>query len=164
MDLSSAQIAVIGLGYVGLPLAVEFGKQRPVLGFDIHTARIAELQAGRDSTLEVESQDLAAASPEEVCGPVLEMASGLKFKQDLSCGYSPVRINPDDKQHRLPSIKNVTNGSTPEVVLAAIRCRLGINVLGVIKAIGVKGKVALFRPDMVVEHLRWLTELRPHLG
>ena len=62
MDLSNAQISVIGLGYVGLPLAVEFGKQRPVMGFDINTARVAELQSGRDSTLEVEPQDLAAAA------------------------------------------------------------------------------------------------------
>jgi len=181
MNLSNAHIAIIGLGYVGLPLAVEFGKHRPVLGFDINTARIAELQAGRDSTLEVEPPDLAAArqlqfssnaadlracqvfivtvptpvdqanrpdltplvkasetvgkalkagdvviyestvypgATEEVCVPVLEKHSGLTFNQDFYCGYSPERINPGDKQHRLPTIRKVTSGSTPEAAQA----------------------------------------------
>ncbi|WP_158963680.1 Vi polysaccharide biosynthesis UDP-N-acetylglucosamine C-6 dehydrogenase TviB [Chachezhania sediminis] len=170
-------IAVIGLGYVGLPLAVEFGKIRPVLGFDIKAPRIAALQAGHDETREVEPEDLAAArglrfsadpadlahatiyivtvptpihadkrpdlgplraasetvgrvlkpgdlviyestvfpgATEEVCVPVLEAESGLVFNRDFHCGYSPERINPGDKGHRLPSIRKVTSGSTPE--------------------------------------------------
>ncbi len=172
------KIAVIGLGYVGLPLAVEFGKVRPVLGFDINTARVAELQAGKDSTLEVTSQDLQDASQveyssdstkleecaifivtvptpidpanrpdlspiikasrtvgkaikagslviyestvypgctEEVCVPILEECSGLKFNVDFFCGYSPERINPGDKINTLTTIKKITSGSTPEV-------------------------------------------------
>jgi len=171
-------IAIIGLGYVGLPLAVEFGKFRPVIGFDINAKRIAELQAGRDNTLESEPEelqsakhltfstkleDLRAASiyivtvptpideykrpdlipllkasesvglvlkvgdiviyestvypgcTEEDCVPVLEKLSGLKFNLDFFCGYSPERINPGDKAHRLPNIQKVTSGSTPEV-------------------------------------------------
>ena len=181
MNLANAQIAVIGLGYVGLPLAVEFGKQRPVLGFDISVARVMELKAGQDRTLEVEPTDLAAATQlhfasdpaaltgcqvfivtvptpvdqanrpdltplikasetvgnalkpgdvviyestvypgatEEVCVPVLEKHSGLTFNQDFFCGYSPERINPGDKLHRLPTIKKVTSGSTPEAAQA----------------------------------------------
>lgn len=181
MDLSNARIAIVGLGYVGLPLAVEFGKQRPVLGFDINTARIAELQAGRDGTLEVEPAQLAEASQlafssdandlrvcqvfivtvptpvdranrpdltpllrasetvgsalkrgdvviyestvypgatEEICVPVLEKHSGLQFNADFYCGYSPERINPGDKHHRLPTIKKVTSGSTPATASA----------------------------------------------
>ena len=177
MNLTSKNIAIIGLGYVGLPLAVEFGKQRPVLGFDIASARIAELQAGRDHTLECSTEDLATATQlrfscqpddlnachvfivtvptpvdmanrpdltplikasetvgralkpgdvviyestvypgatEEVCVPMLEKVSGLKFNHDFYCGYSPERINPGDKQHRLPNIKKVTSGSTLE--------------------------------------------------
>ena len=178
MNLSNAQIAIIGLGYVGLPLAVEFGKHRPVLGFDINTARIAELQLGRDNTLEVKPPQLAEArhlqfasdaealkacqvfivtvptpvdqanrpdltplikasetvgkalkagdvviyestvypgATEEVCVPVLEKVSGLKFNQDFFCGYSPERINPGDKVNTLTKIKKITSGSTPEV-------------------------------------------------
>lgn len=172
------KIGVIGLGYVGLPLAVEFGKVIDVAGFDINKDRIEELKRGHDRTLEVESLELRDAaklffstdindlksvthfivtvptpvdkfkkpdlSPlisasktvgsvlkrgdiviyestvypgctEEVCVPVLEKISGLKFNVDFFCGYSPERINPGDKQHRLPSIKKVTSGSTPEV-------------------------------------------------
>ena len=171
------KIAVVGLGYVGLPLAVEFGKHRDVIGFDIAEARIAELREGRDGTLEVEPDELAEAehlsfssnredlrdcaiyivtvptpidqhkrpdlSPliaaselvgsvlsagdiviyestvypgatEEDCVPVLENVSGLTFNQDFFCGYSPERINPGDKEHRLPTIRKVTAGSTPE--------------------------------------------------
>ncbi len=172
------KIGVIGLGYVGLPLAVEFGKVMEVVGFDINKERIEELKKGHDRTLEVESLELRSAanlkfstdlndlktvthfiitvptpvdefkkpdlSPlisasktvgsvlkrgdiviyestvypgctEEICVPVLEKVSGLKFNVDFFCGYSPERINPGDKQHRLPSIKKVTSGSTPEV-------------------------------------------------
>jgi UDP-N-acetyl-D-galactosamine dehydrogenase len=174
----SGGLAIIGLGYVGLPLAAEFGKKRPVLGFDINAARVAELQAGRDHTLEVSAEELResihlrfSADPaalkactifivtvptpidqhkqpdltplikasetigralkvgdiviyestvypgatEEVCVPVLEKISGLRFNTDFFAGYSPERINPGDKEHRVTSIKKVTSGSTPEV-------------------------------------------------
>ncbi|MCK9504256.1 MAG: Vi polysaccharide biosynthesis UDP-N-acetylglucosamine C-6 dehydrogenase TviB [Porticoccaceae bacterium] len=173
----ATRIAVIGLGYVGLPLAVEFGKQYDTVGFDINAARIDELRAGRDSTREVEPQLLAEATrlsfasqlgdiaacnvyivtvptpidsarrpdltplrkaseslgkvlqpgdtvvyestvypgcTEEVCVPILEQVSGLKFNQDFFCGYSPERINPGDKEHRVTTILKVTSGSTPE--------------------------------------------------
>ena len=172
-----AKIAIVGLGYVGLPLAVEFGKQIPTVGFDINKRRIEELRQGRDSTLEVSSEELAEAgklsyvdsidgiadcnvyiatvptpidrykrpdlSPlesasrtigkvlkkgdvavfestvypgatEEVCVPIMERESGLKFNQDFYVGYSPERINPGDKEHRVSSILKVTSGSTPE--------------------------------------------------
>lgn len=174
-------IAVIGLGYVGLPLAVEFGKIRPVIGFDIDPSRIAQLQQGIDRTLEVEPDEFSAAThltvttdpselnkagiyiitvptpidahkrpdltpllrasetvgrvlkagdiviyestvypgaTEEDCVPVLEHYSGLVFNQDFYCGYSPERVNPGDKTHRLPDIKKVTSGSTPETAAA----------------------------------------------
>ena len=177
-DPGTARIAVIGLGYVGLPLAVEFGKTRPVIGFDINAERIRELQAGTDSTLEVPAEELVAANglafssqaedlkncdtfivtvptpidehnrpdltpllrasetlgkvlkagdvviyestvypgaTEEDCVPVLERESGLTFNKDFFAGYSPERINPGDKVHRLPNICKVTSGSTPEV-------------------------------------------------
>lgn len=177
LDLNSVNIGIIGLGYVGLPLAVEFGKKRSVLGFDINSARIEELKSGCDSTLEVESNELkdaeyltfssdAAAlqkcnvyivtvptpideykrpdltplikasetigrvlkqndfviyestvypgATEEICIPVLERCSGLKFNVDFFAGYSPERINPGDKLHRVTTIKKVTSGSTPE--------------------------------------------------
>ena len=176
--LNDAPIAVIGLGYVGLPLAVEFGKKRKVVGFDINTSRIAELRAGKDSTLEVDAAEMAEAvhlsftdqlddlaecttfivtvptpidehkrpdlnpllkasetigkvlkrgdiviyestvypgATEEDCVPVLEKTSGLTFNQDFFAGYSPERINPADKTHRLPNIVKVTSGSTPEI-------------------------------------------------
>jgi len=180
-SLKDAVVAVIGLGYVGLPLAAEFGKVRKVLGFDINEARIAELRSGTDSTLEVTSEDLAAASQleyscesgrlkecgifivtvptpidtanrpdltpiikasetvgkamncgaiviyestvypgctEEVCVPILEKVSGLKFNKDFFCGYSPERINPGDKVNTLTTIRKITSGSTPEVAEA----------------------------------------------
>ena len=176
--IEDIRIAITGLGYVGLPLAVEFGKKLPVLGFDINPARIAELQSGRDHTLEVSPEELQAASQlrfsadaadlatcnffivtvptpidehkqpdltplikasetigkvlkrgdvvvyestvypgatEEDCVPVLEKHSGLKFNVDFFAGYSPERINPGDKEHRVTTIKKVTSGSTPEV-------------------------------------------------
>ena len=181
MNLNNAKIAIIGLGYVGLPLAVEFGKQRPVLGFDINVARISELQSGQDNTLEVTPAELTKAHhlvfssnradlaecgvfivtvptpidkanrpdltplikasetvgkamksgavviyestvypgcTEEVCVPILEKFSGLKFNQDFFCGYSPERINPGDKVNTLTKIKKITSGSTPEVAKA----------------------------------------------
>ena len=178
VPLAGRKIAVIGLGYVGLPLAVEFSKKRAVIGFDIDAGRIAELQAGNDRTLEVDSSELAEAgqltfttdiadiadcsiyivtvptpidaqkrpdlrpllgasgtvsqvlktgdiviyestvhpgATEEDCVPVLEARSGLVFNRDFFAGYSPERINPGDKQHRLPSIRKITSGSTPEI-------------------------------------------------
>ena len=175
--LRKCRIGIVGLGYVGLPLAVEFGKHFNTVGFDIKATRIAELRAGRDHTLEVTEADLAEAtrltfsadlsdlkacgtyivtvptpidaykrpdlSPliaastsvgrilkkgdvviyestvypgctEEVCVPILERESGLAFNRHFFVGYSPERINPGDKQHRLATIKKVTSGSTPE--------------------------------------------------
>ncbi len=176
-DLSDVKIAIIGLGYVGLPLAVEFGKHFPTLGFDIKAGRIAELETGRDRTLEVSERELQEAiqlrytsdpkqlaecntyivtvptpidefkrpdlsaltaasdmlatlmlpgdvvifestvypgATEEVCIPIIEQASGLKYNQDFFAGYSPERINPGDKTHRLVNITKVTSGSTLE--------------------------------------------------
>lgn len=170
-------IGIIGLGYVGLPLAVEFGRVDSVIGYDIDENRISELRSGFDRTLEVSQQELAAAKglvftsnrndlqqvnyfivtvptpvdhhktpdlrplisasktvganlkrgdiviyestvypgcTEEVCVPVLEATSGLKFNTDFFCGYSPERVNPGDKLHRVTTIKKVTSGSTPE--------------------------------------------------
>ncbi len=193
MNMNDTKIALIGLGYVGLPLAVEFAKKYPVVGFDVKKARLAELQAGHDSTLEVEDQNLQSVlipkdnqlqtitnftkglwltdrveeiqpcnyfivtvptpidefkrpdltpvikatetvskvlkkgdiviyestvypgCTEEVCVPILEQGSGLKFNVDFFCGYSPERINPGDKVHTVTKIKKVTSGSTPEI-------------------------------------------------
>ncbi|MAT65282.1 MAG: Vi polysaccharide biosynthesis protein VipA/TviB, partial [Gammaproteobacteria bacterium] len=177
MKLEQARIAVVGLGYVGLPLAVEFGRRYDTLGFDINTGRIAELRRGRDSTLEVSDEELRQAArlrytddageladanvyiatvptpiddakrpdlrplegasrtigrvlkpgdvaifestvypgaTEEVCVPIMEAESGLKFNRDFFVGYSPERINPGDKEHRVTNILKVTSGSTPE--------------------------------------------------
>ena len=177
LGLDTANIAIIGLGYVGLPLAVEFGKRFDTVGFDINQARVNALQSGRDDTLEVSPEELAAPSrlgftselcdiaacnvyivtvptpidaarrpdltplvrasealgevlrpgdtvvyestvypgcTEEVCVPILERVSGLKFNEGFFVGYSPERINPGDKQHRVTSILKVTSGSTPE--------------------------------------------------
>lgn len=177
MKLQGSRVAVIGLGYVGLPLAVEFGKVREVVGFDINQTRITELQKGHDATLEVTSEALKSAAKlryssnsedlkdcqifivtvptpidrakrpdltplkkasetvghalkkgdlviyestvypgatEEVCVPILEAVSGLKFNQDFFSGYSPERINPGDKVNTLTKIKKITSGSTPE--------------------------------------------------
>jgi UDP-N-acetyl-D-galactosamine dehydrogenase len=201
MNLETAKIAIIGLGYVGLPLAVEFGKKRRVLGFDVNTARIAELQSGQDHTLEVSPEELETANhlsfssnpedlkacqvfivtvptpvdkanrpdltplvkasetvgrampanaiviyestvypgaTEEVCVPVLEKFSGKKFNADFFCGYSPERINPGDKEHRLPSIKKVTSGSTPEVGEAVDQLYKQIITAGTHKASSIK--------------------------
>jgi UDP-N-acetyl-D-glucosamine/UDP-N-acetyl-D-galactosamine dehydrogenase len=177
-SLDHTKIAIVGLGYVGLPLAVEFGKHFDTVGFDIHAARVDELRAGSDHTRETSADELAAASllrfstdtadlagcnvfivtvptpvdeanrpdlsplenasagigavlkrgdiviyestvypgtTEEICVPVLERVSGLRFNHDFFCGYSPERINPGDRQHRLPTITKITSGSTPEV-------------------------------------------------
>jgi len=177
MNLKDARIAVVGLGYVGLPLAVEFAKKMPVIGYDINERRVAELRGGHDHTLEVDDAELASASglqftadpavldaaniyivttptpidnhkrpdlspvlaatkaiaehlaagdvvvyestvypgaTEEECVPLLERVSGLRFNQDFFVGYSPERINPGDKEHRVHTIVKVTSGSTPE--------------------------------------------------
>ncbi len=177
LKLQDAQLAIIGLGYVGLPLAVEFGKKIPVLGFDINAPRVEELKSGNDSTLEVSSDELKEATKlqycatpeelkkcnifivtvptpidknknpdltplvkasemlggviskgdiviyestvypgatEEVCVPLIEKVSGLTFNKDFFVGYSPERINPGDKEHRVTNILKVTSGSTPE--------------------------------------------------
>ncbi len=178
LQLSELKIAIIGLGYVGLPLAVEFGKKVPVVGFDIHQKRIDELTCGQDHTLEVSPEELKQSThlsyttslddlkscnffivtvptpidqykqpdltplvkasqsigkvlkkgdivvyestvypgaTEEVCIPELEKISGLKFNEDFFAGYSPERINPGDKLHRVTNILKITSGSTPEV-------------------------------------------------
>lgn len=177
IKLRKCRVGIVGLGYVGLPLAVEFGKHFDTVGFDVKPARVAELRAGKDSTLEVSSAELAEANrlsfttelkdlkpcrayvvtvptpideykrpdltplisastsvgkvlkkgdvvifestvypgcTEEVCVPILERESGLKFNRDFFAGYSPERINPGDKTHRLTTIKKVTSGSTSE--------------------------------------------------
>ena len=177
-NIAESQIAIIGLGYVGLPLAVEFGKHYATLGFDINRARINELNDGVDHTLEVSSEELKQATKlryscelddlrqanvyivtvptpidehrqpdltplvkasetlgkvikagdvviyestvypgatEEDCIPVIERLSGLKYNVDFFAGYSPERINPGDKEHRVTTIKKVTSGSTPEI-------------------------------------------------
>jgi UDP-N-acetyl-D-galactosamine dehydrogenase len=176
-DINNLRIGVLGLGYVGLPLAVEFGKSYDTVGFDIHAGRIAELESGTDSTLEASAEELKSATrlsyttdaaalgdcnffivtvptpigdsnrpvltplrkasetlgnvikpgdivvyestvypsaTEEFCVPILEQESGLTMNEDFYVGYSPERINPGDKEHRLPSILKVTSGSTPE--------------------------------------------------
>lgn len=178
MQIQDVKLAIIGLGYVGLPLAVEFGKKRSVIGFDINETRIAELKKGHDHTLEVDDEELKSATglqfttsldklgeanvyivtvptpidrykqpdltplikasetigrvlkkgdiviyestvypgaTEEDCVPVLERMSGLSFNKDFYAGYSPERINPGDKAHRVSTIKKVTSGSTPEI-------------------------------------------------
>ncbi len=194
-------LAVIGLGYVGLPLAVEFGRVRPVIGFDISAERISDLSRGQDHTLECSVEELREAqqlqfshdpeqltraqifivtvptpvdqanrpdmSPlvkasetvgkalkrgdvviyestvypgatEEVCVPVLEKCSGLLFNQDFYCGYSPERINPGDKEHRLPTIKKVTSGSTPQVAEEVDQLYRQIITAGTHKASSIK--------------------------
>ena len=181
VDFKKRKISIIGLGYVGLPLAIEFGKKRSVIGFDINESRINELKNAIDNTLEVSSEELKNAtylsysrslddikdceifivtvpSPidehnkpdlaflekackligsilkkddlviyestvypgatEEFCIPILEEQSGLIFNKDFYCGYSPERINPGDKEHKLTNIKKVTSGSTPEIAIA----------------------------------------------
>jgi UDP-N-acetyl-D-galactosamine dehydrogenase len=191
------KIAIIGLGYVGLPLAVEFGKIRPVIGFDINQTRIYALREGRDSTLEVSEDELREAThlsfttdpadlaeaniyivtvptpidahkrpdlmplikasetlgkvlksgdiviyestvypgaTEEDCVPVLERVSGLTFNKDFFAGYSPERINPGDKTHRLPDIRKVTSGSTLEIAEEVDKLYASIIIAGTYKA------------------------------
>lgn len=178
MEIDQVQLAVIGLGYVGLPLAVEFGRSRKVVGYDLNEQRIADLRSGVDITREVDSQALRSSgglsfiseteslkkanffivtvptpiddnnapdlrplrtasemlggviskgnivvfestvypgATEEVCIPILEKVSGLRFNEDFYAGYSPERINPGDKEYTLTKIKKITSGSTPEI-------------------------------------------------
>ncbi len=200
MNVKEAKIAVIGLGYVGLPLAVEFAKKFPVVGYDISVPRITELRQGKDSSLEVEPEELASVSmafteqvddirdcnvfiitvptpiddykspdlrplisasrdvgkvigkgdvviyestvypgaTEEDCIPVIEQASGLTFNQDFFAGYSPERINPGDKEHRVTTIKKVTSGSTPEIADFVDELYASIITAGTHKASSIK--------------------------
>jgi len=200
-DLKNTRIAIIGLGYVGLPLAVEFGRIRPVLGFDIHEERISDLGQGRDKTLEVSKDELGAAKhlelssnpsdlstcgifivtvptpidrhrrpdleplrkasetvgralkkgglvifestvypgcTEEVCIPIIEDVSGLTYNADFYAGYSPERINPGDKQHRLPNIVKVTSGSTANIAECVDELYSSIITAGTHKASSIK--------------------------
>jgi len=200
-DLNDVKIAVIGLGYVGLPLAVEFGKKYQTLGFDINQARISELNNGTDSTLEVSDEELAETTKlsysctpddlknsnvyivtvptpidqhkqpdltpllkaskmlgkvvskndiiiyestvypgatEEACIPVVEKASGLVFNKDFYAGYSPERINPGDKEHRVTNILKVTSGSTPEIATIIDNLYRSIIIAGTYKASSIK--------------------------
>ena len=195
------KIAIIGLGYVGLPLAIEFGKKREVIGFDINKDRIAQLEKGIEPTLEITKQELKGAvylsyttnqddikdcsifivtvptpidknkkpdldplikasesvgkvlkrndlviyestvypgATEEDCVPVLEKFSGLKFNQDFFCGYSPERINPGDKEHKLTKIKKITSGSTPEITDLVDDLYRDIIVAGTYKTTSIK--------------------------
>jgi UDP-N-acetyl-D-galactosamine dehydrogenase len=201
MNFTNRTIALIGLGYVGLPLAVEFGKRRHVIGFDINANRIADLKTGYDRTLEVSQDDLASANKlilsnnvddlyeaqifivtvptpvdkanhpdlaplikatvtvgkalkagdvviyestvypgatEEVCVPILERESGLSYNIDFYIAYSPERINPGDKTHRLQDIKKIVSGSTPEVAEAVDNLYREIITAGTHKATSIK--------------------------
>lgn len=200
MTVLDKRIAVIGLGYVGLPLAVEFSKKFEVIGFDINQSRIKELESGTDSTLEVSDAELANTSlifschvdelkdaniyivtvptpinehkqpdltplikasemlgkvinqgdiiiyestvypgaTEEECIPIVEKSSGLKFNQGFFAGYSPERINPGDKEHRVTNILKVTSGSTPEIAEIVDQLYKSIIVAGTHKASSIK--------------------------
>lgn len=200
-DLTKTRIGIVGLGYVGLPLAVEFGKHFETIGFDINQGRIRELGAGNDNTLEVTSEELAEAkklrftavqddlvdcnvfivtvptpinrhkwpdlrplesasatigkvlrkndivvyestvypgATEEVCIPVLERESGLAFNTDFYVGYSPERINPGDKEHRVTTILKITSGSTPETADFIDQLYRQIITAGTFKASSIK--------------------------
>ncbi|BHH83128.1 Vi polysaccharide biosynthesis UDP-N-acetylglucosamine C-6 dehydrogenase TviB [Desulforhopalus sp. 52FAK] len=201
LSLQDSQLCIIGLGYVGLPLAVEFGQKFSTTGFDLNDSRIDELKAGKDSTLEVDEKELALASKlsftssineikecnifivavptpidaskrpdlrplegasqtvaqclkkgdivifestvypgatEEVCVPILETVSGLTYNTDFFCGYSPERINPGDKTHRLPTIVKVTSGSTPEIAKIVDELYASIITAGTFAASSIK--------------------------
>ena len=201
LNLRDCRIGVVGLGYVGLPLAAEFGKHFDTVGFDIKKDRIADLRKGKDTTLETTRAELQSAKKlsfttdiadlkrcrvfivtvptpidnykrpdltplerssetvgkalkkgdvvvyestvypgctEEICVPILERVSGLKFNQDFFCGYSPERINPGDKEHRLPTIKKITSGSTPAVADFVNKLYSSIITAGTHKASSIK--------------------------
>jgi UDP-N-acetyl-D-glucosamine/UDP-N-acetyl-D-galactosamine dehydrogenase len=200
-NMKNKKIALIGLGYVGLPLAVEFGKKREIIGFDINQSRIDNLKKGIDTTLEATKQELKDAihlsyttslynikdcaifiitvptpidkhkrpdltplekssesvgkilkkgdiviyestvypgATEEVCVPILEEESGLVFNKDFYCGYSPERINPGDKEHRVTTIKKLTSGSTPEIATEVDELYQEIIIAGTHKASSIK--------------------------
>ena len=199
-NLDNLKIAIIGLGYVGLPLALEFAKKRSVIGYDIKKKRIQELKSGKDSNLEekdqiiksskilftTHSKDLKSANcfiittptpvnikknpdlsalftatktvgkilkqndiviyestvypgcTEEECVPILEKYSGLKYNKNFFCGYSPERVNPGDRKHRLPNIKKITSGSTPEISNLIDKLYNEIIVVGTHKADSIK--------------------------
>ena len=201
LSIENAKIGIIGLGYVGLPLAVEFGKKAPTTGYDINQVRIDELSSGHDGTLECSDEELAEAkmltytssidalkhcnvyivtvptpidghkrpdltplikasealgrivskgdviiyestvypgATEEDCIPVVERISGLKFNEDIFAGYSPERINPGDKEHRVTNILKVTSGSTPEVAEFVDQIYKSIITAGTHKASSIK--------------------------
>jgi UDP-N-acetyl-D-galactosamine dehydrogenase len=200
-SLTDLKIGIIGLGYVGLPLAAEFGKKFPVLGFDINQSRIAQLQSGHDSTLEVSDEELKESpylnysftasdlkscnvyivtvptpinehkqpdftplikasqmlgnvvkkndiiiyestvypgATEETCLPEVERVSGLTFNKDFFAGYSPERINPGDKEHRVTNILKVTSGSTPEIAEIVDQLYKSVITAGTHKASSIK--------------------------
>ena len=200
-NIQNTKLAIVGLGYVGLPLAVEFGKHYDTVGFDINQARIDELASGHDKTLEVDAAELAAATrlrftaelddlrdrntyivtvptpidlakrpdlkplikasetlarvlkpgdvvvyestvypgcTEEVCVPILEQGSGLVYNRDFFAGYSPERINPGDKEHRVTGIRKVTSGSTPETADFVDRLYGSVITAGTYKASSLK--------------------------
>ncbi|MCC5099146.1 nucleotide sugar dehydrogenase [Xanthomonas campestris] len=212
-DPLQAHIAVIGLGYVGLPLAVAFGERRDTLGFDIDAQRVAQLQQGHDATLELDDAELAAAgqlrytadaaelagctifivtvptpidsfeqpdleplrsatvliaaalkpgdlviyestvypgTTEEVCVPLLEEASGLRFNADFFCGYSPERVNPGDRQRRLRDIRKITSGSTPDAADAVDALYASIITAGTWRA----GSIRVAEAAKVVENIQ----------
>ena len=201
MKLNNLKLAVIGLGYVGLPLAIEFAKKRATIGFDIDKKRIKELKSGQDKALEQtkkqiknakklqltsSKKDLQSANcyivtvptpidkfkkpdlkyiymaceiignilktndivifestvypgcTEEVCVPILQKKSGLKYNKDFFCGYSPERINPGDKKHQIDNIKKITSGSTPEIASLIDKLYNEIIVAGTHKATSIK--------------------------
>ena len=211
--MNKKRIALIGLGYVGLPLAVEFGRKRTVIGFDTNLKRIDELKRGVDTTLEISYQELKVApnlifttkvedikdcpifivtvptpidkhkrpdltplekasetigkilkkgdiviyestvypgATEEVCVPILEKQSGLVFNKDFYCGYSPERINPGDKEHRVTTIKKITAGSTPEIATEVDELYQEIIVAGTHKASNIKVAEAASSTDSVL--------------
>ncbi|MBI1195870.1 MAG: Vi polysaccharide biosynthesis UDP-N-acetylglucosamine C-6 dehydrogenase TviB [Gammaproteobacteria bacterium] len=230
--LDNVKIGMIGLGYVGLPLAVEFGKKMPVVGLDINEARVAELKAGKDSSLEVEPEELKEAthltytsnpddlrdcnvyivtvptpidrhkrpdlSPlesasrtlgklvkkddvviyestvcpgatEEACIPVIEAGSGLVYNRDFFAGYSPERINPGDKEHRVTNILKVTSGSTPEIAdfvdaLYASIIKAGTHKASSIKVAEASKVIENTQRDVNIGLINELAQIFAHLG
>jgi UDP-N-acetyl-D-galactosamine dehydrogenase len=211
VDINKIKVGVIGLGYVGLPLAIEFSSKRTVVGFDINLSRVKELRSGRDSTLEVSFKDLSDNSnlyftsktddlkkcncfivtvptpvtsnlqpdfkplesasemlskiikkddliiyestvypgaTEEICVPILEKFSGLQFNKDFYVGYSPERINPGDKNHRLVDIIKVTSGSNPETARIVDSLYASIIKAGTFKA----SSIAVAEAAKVIEN------------
>jgi UDP-N-acetyl-D-galactosamine dehydrogenase len=201
LSLRNCRVGVVGLGYVGLPLAIEFGKHFVTIGFDIKRERISELRAGRDSTLETDKNDFRAAEnlkftfqakdlknctvfvvtvptpideykrpdltpligaseivatvlkkgdvviyestvypgcTEEICVPILERGSGLKFNENFFVGYSPERINPGDKEHKLTTIRKVTSGSSPDAAKFVDKLYASIITAGTYRASSIR--------------------------